>query len=129
MITVTVEKTNVRTDVLADELIAALGATQWSMAVDQGVVKVTLFDDAAAQAETVTAVITAHPTKAESSAEKTARRAHDAAAALSVQGFKAIRTDIQNAASLAALRPILLSMLRILYYLAAAQRLSQDDPS
>lgn len=74
-------------------------------------------------------VVAAHNPDLLTAEQNEAARRVGAEAALGQEDFIALRTSIQNAATLAALRPILLAMLRIMYRLAAAQGATpQDEP-
>lgn len=132
MIAITSDKEGADGALLTEELYAALepiGARDWSLSVRGAQVIVLLRDNATAeQIDAVRAAISAHPTKAESALMASRRQADEARAALSVQNFKQLRQDIIDASTLAALKIILVKLLRLIYYLAAAQTLNGDDP-
>lgn len=111
------------------EMSAALGATYegWRSEGDSDVYLI--FNDAITPAEVQIAKETyqAHDPSVLTDAQKLENKRDNAVTAISGANFKAVRTSIENATSLAQLKPILLEMLELQYYTALAVRLTNED--
>ncbi len=132
MIAITELKANADTQLLAEELAAALAAVNvegWGMSVLPDTVTVYLKDDATSeQIAAAQAAILAHPTKAESEYTRRQRLMKRAQTALATETLATLKQEIIAASTIAALKVILVKVLRLAFLCAAALGLTGEDP-
>lgn len=132
MIAVSVSKANAEATLLAEELTEALGAVNaegWGLSTMPDTVTVYLKDDATQeQIAAAQAAILAHPTKAESEYTRRQRLMNKAQIALKSETLATLKQEIINATTVAALKVILVKVLRLAFLCAAALGLTGEDP-
>ena len=118
-------------ELLRQEIAAAFGGrfVDANRTGDGATITAYLKGETVSDAATLLAVVRAHDPAGKAAEQVDGERQAGAINALAVEDFAALRTAIQNAATLAALRPILLALLRLIYRVVRAQGLTrQDEP-
>lgn len=111
------------------ELLAALPSVYVGLSVSGTAVTVYLSDAASgANQTTVTTTITNHPVLENSAAGDLAAAKSAATTALAALNFTSLRSALDAASFTTAQRNVLRDVLRAVYYAAAAQGLTYNDP-